>query len=357
MAALDIVRRRLHTQGVVGSTFDRPADVVAWLGAVQAQDYRGGLWGIGLRTKRATEADVEQAIADRAIVRTWPMRGTLHLVAAADVRWMTRLLAPRVLARAKGRYRELGLDDKAFRRSRALVERALPGKRMTRDELYALLDRGKVATAGQRGIHILGHLAMQGLLCLAAHRGKQPTFALFEEWVPEARSIERDEALAELARRYFVSHGPATLHDFAWWTGLPLRDAKAGLDPVRGELEEHVIEDRSYFCAPGGPLRKSAKPIVHLLPPYDEYTVAYRDRAMILDPAHAKRAGNGIFSPVVAIDGRVAGTWKRAVKRDRVVLTASLFAAPSRAEQSALRAAVERYGRFTALEASIEYGT
>jgi hypothetical protein len=353
MAAFDVVRRRLRSQRAVPPSFERPADVVKWLGAVQAQDYLGSLWGIGLRTASALESDVEQAIADRSIVRTWPMRGTLHFVAAEDVRWMLRLLTPRVVARSASRHRQLGLDAATFVKSRSRLEKALGGGRtLTRPEVYRVLEASGVQTTEQRGIHILGQLAMQGVLCFGARSGRQPTFALLGEWIPPSRDLERDEALGELARRYFTSHGPATLHDFAWWSGLSLGDTRRGLEVAGKTLTESVAGASAYWSAPSrsAPRRAAA---VHLLPAYDEYTVAYRDRSAFLDPADAERTRNGIFSSVVMVEGRIVGTWRRRATRDHVLVTTELFARPSRAVHRALEAVVKRYGDFLGLPASL----
>jgi hypothetical protein len=203
---------------------------VGGLGAVQAQDYLGALWAIGLRL-RAAETAIEQAIATRSIVRTWSMRGTLHFVAAEDVRWMLGLLAPRSLASSLGRLRALELDQAVFNRSRDLFIAALSGgKQLRREAMLELLASANISPGGQRGIHILGRLAQEGLICFGAREGKQHTFALLEEWVPQAMlrlgPKSRDEALAELARRYFTGHGPATLPDFVWWSGLTTSEAR-----------------------------------------------------------------------------------------------------------------------------------
>lgn len=342
MTRRELVRARLATQRLTGAPFASVAAAVAWFGAVQAQDYRAALWGIGQRVRGATEAVVERAISTRAIVRTWPMRGTLHLLASADVHWITRMLAPRVIARAAGRHRELGLDSRTFTKARGVLERALAGGDVTtRDELYALLARNRIAPTGQRGIHILGMLAMQGVLCCGPHRGRQPTFTLLDEWVAPPPARDRDDALGELARRYFTSHGPATLADFAWWTGLPLGDARRAHALAKPDLEEITAGGQPCSWVPSR--RRDAGPAVHLLPPYDEYTVAYRDRSAILDPAHAEHSGNGIFSPVIAIAGKIAGTWTREIRRDRVVVRAKLLSPAARAP---LAAAVARYGAF-----------
>lgn len=308
-------------------------------GAVQAQDYAGALWGIGQRTKDATIDDVERAIAERAIVRTWPMRGTLHFVAPEDVRWMLRFLVPRVIARTAGRHRQLALDAAQIAKARARLEKVLAGGRsLTRPQAYAEIERAGVSPEGQRGIHILAHLAMHGVLCFGPRSGKQPTFVLLDEWIPNSRMLERDEALSELATRYFASHGPATTEDFAWWAGLPMGDAR-----------------RAVEAAPKSkPARKSvAKNVVHLLPAYDELTVAYRDRSASLDPAHAEHTRNGIFSPVVAVDGRIVGTWKRSTRRDRVIVDVELLVPMRAPQREALERAAERYGEFLGTRAEV----
>ena len=344
--SLDIPELRLRNQRLAGAGFKRPAEVVAWLGAVQAQDYLGSLWALGLRMKTATEAAIEKAIADRTIVRTWPMRSTLHFVASADIRWMLALLAPRVIAGARSRYRQLELDQDDFDRSRDPVTRALQGGRqLTRDALYEVLEAAGISTTGQRGIHILQRLALDGLLCFAARQGKQPTLALLEEWVPPARMLEREEALAELAGRYFTSHGPATLQDFTWWSGLTVADAKKGIE-LAG-VEQETVDGQAYWLGAGAPGARPASPRAWLLPPYDEYTVAYKNRSAVLDPAHSSLvSGNGIFYPVIVLDGQVAGTWKRAFKKGSVVITLSPFAPLKKKERQAVAEEAERYGAF-----------
>lgn len=320
------------------------------LGAVQAQDYRGSLWGIGLRTARATEGDVERAIAERSIVRSWPLRGTLHFVASKDIRWMLHLLAPRILARCRARHRQLELDEATFAKSRQQLEKALEGGRsLTRPEAYALLEQAEIATAEQRGIHVLSALAMQGILCFGARRGRQSTFVLLDEWIPKSRALDRDEALGELARRYFRSHGPAQLVDFSWWAGLPLGEARLGLEIAGKDLAKRVAGAREYWSAPSCPPSPYGT-VAHLLPPWDEFTVAYRDRDAFLDPAHANRARNGIFSAVVTIDGRIAGLWRRREKDDRVVVEADLFGRHPRAALTSLERAVARYAEFRGLD-------
>lgn len=344
---MNIARQRLHIQRIIGGGFATPGDAVQWFGAVQAQDYPGALWAVGLRTERATHTIVEQAIADRTIVRTWPLRGTMHFVAAADIRWMLTFLAPRAIARAAPRFKQLELDDRVLARGANLIVKALDGGRqMSRPRIYALFERAGIATAGNRGIHILWRCAHDGLICFGAHDGRQPTFALLEEWVPRARALDRDEALAELARRYFTSHGPATLADFAWWSGLAGADARSALEMARLHLRRTTVDGVTYWLAASRSGGNGRSPRAVLLPPYDEYTVAYRDRGAALDPKHRVAAKNGIFSPTILLDGRIAGTWTRTETADDLKVSTRLFRPLENAEARALAGAVERYRAF-----------
>ena len=359
MTSLDIAHQRLYNQHIAGAKFDKPGDVVAWLGAVQAQDYLGALWAVGLRTRNATEKDIERAVSEKIIVRTWPMRRTLHFVAAADVRWMLDLLTPRILASSMWRSQWLDLNERIFERSKELFVRALEGgKQLRRDAMYRLLEAARISTAGGRGLHILARLALEGVICFGAREGKQQTFTLLAEWSPDARAMARDEALAKLTRRYFTSHGPATLKDFVWWSGLTTSDARAGLEMVRPHLAQEVIDGKTYWLhsslpaakdrSPKNESPKDGSPRAYLLPPFDEYTVAYKDRGDVLDPLYAKQvnSGNGVFSPTMVVDGQVVGTWKRTLKRGAVVITPSLFTKINKAETRALAEAASRYGEF-----------
>jgi hypothetical protein len=357
MKSSDIAQLRLYNQQIAATKFTRPADVVTWFGAMQAQDYLGALWAVGLRSKQADEATVEQAIAEKTIVRTWPMRGTIHFVAAEDARWMLELLTPRVLSRNVWRLKQLELDEAVLASSRKLFIKALKGgKQIRRDALYTLLEKAGISTAGQRGIHILGQLAQEGLICSGARQGKQHTFTLLDEWAPNAKRMERDEALAELARRYFTSHGPATLQDFIWWSGLTTKDAKAAVEMAKQHLVQEVIEQQTYWLSSSTASGKDKSPVAHLLPTYDEYTVAYKDRSAVLNPSYAARkdSGNGIFSSIIALDGQIIGTWKRTLKKGQVVISANLFTKVSKAENQALATAANRYGEFLGMTAILQ---
>jgi hypothetical protein len=348
MTLANLPHHRLHSQCIAATTFDDPAGPVRWLGAIQAQDYLGSLWAIGLRARNATEASVERAIAERAIVRTWPMRGTLHFVAADDAHWMLELLAARAVAASAGRLeREYGLDEKLVGRSREVVGRALEGgRRLTRDAMYRTLERARISAAGGRGLHITWRLAHDRLICFGPREGRQQTFVLLDEWVPRSKRLARDEALAELARRYFTSHGPATVQDFAWWSGLLLSDATDGLDMASGDLVSTDFAGKRYWASPSTKAyRSSAR--AFLLPAFDEYSVAYRDRSALVGSARARPAGGlDLLRPAIVVDGHVVGTWTRTLGRDSVTCEVSPFTKLGTTARRAVAAATRRYAAF-----------
>lgn len=354
------MRRRLQAQRISATTFDRPADVVAWLGAVQAQDYLGALWAVGLRLADGNEAEVERALAERSIVRSWPMRGTLHFVAAADARWMIELLAPRAAAAAAGRLRALEIDDAVLGRARrALVASLEGGRHLTRADAHRVLERARIRTGAQRGLTILWKLAHEGLLCFGAREGKQHTFVLMDEWLPPAKRLPREEALAELARRYFAGHGPATLRDFAWWSGMNLSDARHSIDVAATLLEEESLAGTAHWSVrtslPRPRQRDGAR--AHVLPAFDEFFVGYADRRAAIDPAHARRLGPfEVLGPVILLDGRLVATWKRRLTRAKVVCTAAPVAPLGKTGLEEVRRALERYARFLGLDAEVHAG-
>lgn len=351
MKTVDVASQRLLSHHLARPDFRTPAQVVRWYGAVQAQDYLGSLYAIGLRLRSATEATVEMAIADKSIIRTWPMRGTIHYVAAEDARWMLKLLARRGISSNRSMYHRLGLTEAVFGRARKVVEAALGGaKQLTRGELYAALEAAGLRCAPeQRGLHMLGYLARHGLICLGPRQGKQPTFTLLEEWAPGGRQLEGDEALAELARRYFVSHGPATIKDFAWWSGLTLAEAGRGLRAVESSLRALRIDESVHWCdAKIEHALDVAAPLVRLLPAYDEFIVAYKDRAAVVHAGHSKYP---LFSlgPSVLVDGRTAGTWTRTLAKKSVTVRVKPFARLSAKERGAMLHAAHHYADFVGL--------
>jgi hypothetical protein len=353
MEQSEIARQRLFNQRACGEPLPSPRDVVRHLVAVQAQDYYGGLWAAGLRARGATEKSVEEALADRSIVRTWPMRGTLHLVAAEDARWMLRLLTPRVVRSLAGRYRQLGLEPADFVRARKTFEKALrDGGMLTRDEMYGIMVAARISPVGQRGIHVLQRLSQDEVVCFGPRKGKQQTFVLLDEWVPSQKARPREEALAELALRYFSGHGPATVQDFAWWTGLTLTEARAGLGLAGPRLSSM---DQQYWGPRAGPRTARLNPTALLLPPFDELRVAYQDRRAPLDPAHDGHL-QSLLSPTITVRGRVVGTWTRTRGKDLVTVNPRFFSTIGARDLGAIRSAARRYGEFIGTAASLADG-
>ena len=344
----DIARLRLLNQHINGTRFTQPAEVVAWLGAVQSQDYAGAKWALGLRLPGAVDDEIERAFTAGAILRTHVMRPTWHFVAPADIRWMLALTAPRVHAISDYYYRKLELDDALLRHSdETLAEALRGGHERTRDELRAALEQSNVILGDPLRLgYLLIHAELEGIICSGARRGKQFTYALLEERVPPASMLERDEALAELTRRYFTSHGPATARDFSWWSGLTVGDAQRGLAILGSDLQRQEIEGQSYWLAPSALPACEAIESAHLLPNYDEYGVSYQDRSAIFDPANLDQF---IFSHILIVDGKILGSWKRSLTTRAAAVELSAFAPLTDVQRKAVDAAAERYGAFLGL--------
>jgi hypothetical protein len=318
---------RMAAQRLVGPRERTPADAVRWLLAVQAQDLPGALTSVALRTAGGTRAAVEAALDAGAVVRSWPMRGTLHLTAAEDLPWMLQLLGPRVLAGAASRRAALELTDDEVERAREIAVAALGGGgRMSRTELVTALADGGVPTTGQRGYHLLWYLAQSGTLCQGPVRGGEQLFVLLDEWVPAPRRLDRDEALGELALRFFAGHGPATVKDLVRWAGVLVRDVRTGLAVAAPRLARLEVDGVEHWMDPATPGRLAAArdeaAAVHLLPGFDELVLGYADRSCTVPAEFADRivpGGNGMFRATAVHDGRVVGVWRAGRGRGRPI--------------------------------------
>ncbi|MGY2074951.1 winged helix DNA-binding domain-containing protein [Blastococcus sp. SYSU DS0828] len=314
----DVALLRLVAQRLAGPPAEDAAAAVRRLVAVQGQDFPGAVTSVALRTRSRSRDDVLRALDSGAVVRSWPMRGTLHLVPGEDLPWLLELLGPRALAGLAGRRAALGLTDADAERARDLARAALSGgRRLSRRALLGVLDEGGVPTTGQRGYHLLWFLAQTGTLCLGPTEDGEQAFVLLDEWVRAPRRPARDEALAELVLRYFLGHGPATVHDLVRWAGTTVRDVRTGLDAVRDRLARIEVDGTEHFLDPDtldrcAAHREAARAPL-LLPGFDEFVLGYADRGAVLDPADAQRivpGRNGVFRPTVVVDGRIAGTWR-----------------------------------------------
>jgi hypothetical protein len=310
-----IAARRLKAQRLIGELVSSPVDAVGWMGAVQSQDYAGGKWGLGLRSG-ATAAAIDRLFDAGAILRTHLLRPTWHFVVPEDVRWLLDLTGPRVRAGLAGRYRDLELDDKVVTRGLAAFAAALrDGRHLTRVQLGDVLHAARISPAGQRLPHLIMRAELEALIVSGPRRGKQFTYALLEERVPKTRTMDRKEAVAELTHRYFVSHGPAQIPDFTWWSGLTMADARMGIGLAGAALEHEVFEGKDYWFGAGARRAPGVAGVAHLLPNFDEYAVGYRDRSAIIDAGRPIRLEilslSSLLSSSVIVDGIVRGAWRR----------------------------------------------
>lgn len=328
---------RMRTQRLWGPRFETPREVVRWLGALQAQEFPLAKWSIGQRTRGATLADVDQAFAAGVIVRTHVLRPTWHFALGADIRWLLQVTAPRVHALNAYYNKQHKLDSKVLTKSNSLIAKALEGgAHLTRSELAAVLTHGGIRAAGNRLAYIVMRAELDAIVCSGAMRGKQHTYALLDERIPNGKPLDQEAALAELTRRYFTSRGPATLNDFARWSSLTTAQGRAGLTLVANELESDVIDGKTYWFGPPLP-RASAltKPRVDLVQGYDEIIMSYsesRDASFVPVDSRLLHA--------VLLDGRMIGKWKPVAGRNPVVLKTALNRTLTREEKKALATAV-----------------
>ncbi|HEX8597247.1 MAG TPA: winged helix DNA-binding domain-containing protein [Chloroflexia bacterium] len=350
MVTLDVAHARLRSQRLAGTRLLKPEEVVGWMGAVQSQDYPAAKWALGLRLRGATDDDVEQAFAEGTILRTHVMRPTWHFVLPADIRWLLALTGPRVNAVDASNYRTLQLDDVLFARSHNVLARALEGgQQLTRPELGVVLQQAGIDTQDMRRLtHIMMRAELDGVVCSGAKRGKQFTYALLEERAPRVRTLERDEALAEITLRYFKSHGPAQVKDLVWWSGLTTGDVKAGIEMVKSDLAQETVDGQTYWFGESSRFEGDLSPTAHLLPNFDEYGVAYRDRSALVEPSSEKQDPKDSFylGNLIVIDGKAVGSWKRTFSKDAVAITIQVVTRLNAAQKEAIKAAANQYGAF-----------
>ncbi len=354
MSGLDaaaIVRRRMRAQRLTGEPHATPADAVAWSGAVQAQEFDEALWSVGMRARDCRAADVVAACDRGEILRTHVLRPTWHFVAAADLRWLLRLTGPRVLAKLAGRHRELALDARTLDRARDTLGGALAdGRPRTRPQLAAVLQAAAIDTSGQRIAHIVMEAELRGVICSGTREGRQHTYVALGDGVPAAPDRSREDDAGELALRYFTSHGPATLRDFAWWSGLTVADGKAGVAAAGDRLESVDAAGAAWIAAPSGEGAPPAAPDALLLGTYDELLVAVRDLRYV-DAGGRSRAD--LPRRPVVLGGRTVGRWTRTVRRREIVVEVALETAPGARGPASLRAAADRFGAFFELPATL----
>jgi hypothetical protein len=348
-----LVQLRLSNHHVSDEKFKTAKEIVTWMGAIQAQDYNMAKWAVGIRLSGSTGRIVEESIDKGDVIRTHLLRPTWHLVSADDIYWMLELTAPHIKASMRSRNKQLGLIDEIFAKCNDILENALSGGRyLTREELEVELAdevaNAKTTTEGSRLSHILMQAELDGIICNGPRRGKKITYALLSERVPETEPISRAEAVLKLVSRYFTSHGPATLQDFAWWSGLSVTEARPALESLGADFVCEKAGSHTYWFPKTGQEPGSIEGSLYLLPAFDELIISYRDRSAFLpSDDHSKAiSNNGMFKPVILVNGKVAGIWKRTVKKDRVIIEPQFFQSPDEDAIKMFESAAVRYGDF-----------
>ncbi len=346
MKLSDIARLRLVSQHLIRQEIKKPGQLVAWMGAMQAQDADMAKWAVGVRLPGTTVKVIETALDKGEVLRTHVLRPTWHLVSPRDIHWMLELSAPQIRAGIQARHRQLGLTPTAIAKSLGVIERTLAEDRPAlRSELVTALRKSGFRTDNNRMAHLLMLAELEKIICSGPSRGGKQTYALLGLRGPKPRHFTRAEALATLATRYFSSHGPATMKDFAWWSGLRAEDVRAALEVVRTTFRSAVVDSQTYWYPEELTDHGTDARTVHLLPAYDEFTISYADRSASIVYHHRSKAmsSNGVFRPLVIVDGEVVGIWGRSRTKKGVNAEVSLFAKPTVAIKNSIEIEALRY--------------
>ncbi len=360
MTPSEISNLRLVSQRITGGKFKTAKEVVDWMGAIQAQDYAMSKWAIGLRVNDSTEKLISTTIDKGEIIRTHLMRPTWHLVSSEDIYWLLELTAPHVKSSMKGRHRELELSESILKKTNKIIRKSLQGNNhLTREDLVLILEAAGISTVNNRGSHIFLSAELDGIICNGTSKDKKQTYALLDERVVRTQNLTRDEALKKLAFKYFSSHGPATLRDFSWWSGLPAGDARNALEMIKMNFVSEGTGKEIFWYEKSLSLSSSAEDEVHLLPAYDEFLISYQSRSQSFSLEHQKKAisENGFFRPVVVINGQVSGLWKRTLAKEKLIIEISLFQSPGRHLKDLIEKEVAAFGYFSEKKTEISYNS
>ena len=338
---------RIYNQHISAPDFKKPEDVVKYMVAMQAQDYAGAKWAVGLRMKNINENVIEQAISEGKILRTHLLRPTWHFVSPHDIRWILTLTAPRINAINAALSKKFELTDASFAKSNDVLANALQGnKQLTRPELVTVFEQAGIATNDLRFTLLLMRAELDQVICSGARVGKQFTYALLDDRAPAAAPLPHDEALTKLALGYFTSRGPATVHDFAYWSGLTVSDAGIGLENNKSQLIHETIEGKTYWMSNNTEFLVSSKTSAYLLPAFDEFAIAYKERKALINPLYLKQALHVVFDPAIVVNDQVVGTWRRTIRKNTVDINLNLFGKLNKTQTKAVDMAVARYKKF-----------
>jgi hypothetical protein len=358
MNSKDISNIRTFSQKIAATEFKTVKEIVRWMGAIQAQDFSMAKWAIGLRILDSTDERIEDSFNKGEIIRTHLLRPTWHFISAEDIYWMLELTAPQIKSSMKSRNKELELSESIFTKSKCLLEKTLSnGLSLTRDEIAREYNKVKIRTDGNRLSHLLVRAELDGIVCSGPIKANKQTFSLLQDRVPRKKVLTRDESLVELAKRYFKSRGPATLHDFVWWSGLPVKDARQALESVKSGFITEMIGSEKYLFSTSSPIDIYNKTYIHLLPAFDEFLISYRDRSASLSAGDNKKAvsSNGIFNPLIIINGQVTGLWKRSINKTKVIIEPILLQQLNKTNRNLIEKNAYRFGRFLNKEIEVRY--
>lgn len=350
MTLSDIAQIRLKNQQITKSEYKSAKDIVSWMGAMQAQDYLMSKWAIGVRLPKTTDKEIHKAISDGDIIRTHVLRPTWHLIVPEDIHWMLSLTAPQVKKLMKTHDKQLEITDELYTKSHNIIEKALSnGEHLTREELVTLLEKEHIKTNDNRSSHLLMRAELDTIICSGEIKNNKHTYTLLAGRVHHHHHpFSREEALAKLAQKYFLSHGPATLQDFAWWSGLSQKDAKTGLESIKSELISVTAESKTYWLKDISSQLIHENHKVHLLPAFDEFIISYKDRSATLSIDHHKRAvsTNGIFRPTIVVDSQVIGLWRKTTLKNKVTIETDFFHKQDPHIIESIEQAIGEYGHF-----------
>lgn len=358
MTLNEISNIRLLSQGVEFTRFKTVKEVVSWMGAMQAQDFEMAKWAIGVRSPGSTDKLVEDSINKGEIIRTHLMRPTWHFVAAEDIYWMLGLTASRLKALLRTRHNALGLSDSILTKSFNLLEKALSnGSFLTREELAEEFKKEKINTDNYKLWHILARAEFEGIVCSGPVKNSKITYALLPERVPDKKVLIRTESVIKLAKRYFTSHCPATLHDFVWWSGLPVTEARHALEEIGPDFSSETIGSEKYWFTNSSRESDFKKTSVHLLPAFDEFLISYKDRtaSLLLTDNKKTISNNGIFRPLVIVNGQITGLWNRTIKNNKLIVTIDLFHPMNKTNNKILEKKISMFGQFLRRDVEIRY--
>ncbi len=351
MARQDIAPIRLINQHISSPIHKDANALLQHMGAMQAQDFRSSIWAVGLRLQGSKISDVEEAYNNGTILRTHVMRPTWHMVARENISWLLDLTAGQILSQTKGRHRDLGLTNQILNKCHSVIENELnKSEHLTREEILAAFKIHKLPVESLQLSHILMNAELHKIICSGKLKNKKLTYALFDERVQKQEKLDMEEALAKLAKMYFISHGPATAEDFQWWSGLPLGKVRLAISLIEQELSVRNQKDRKIYFSEDNSYKQAAKSAHFLLPAYDEFVISYKDRSdMLLNDTHARViSSNGIFRPVIVNgEGRVIGIWTQITKSNVKTLDFQFFEDISERASRIIEKEILRYGSFS----------